>query len=386
MIEAMLRKRLIVIWMLAAAATLSGCMDDPSSVGAGLIPASDLLQIDTVVVASTSSHSEKAAPLSFMNLPTTFAVGKSENFEAWSLIQFTGFSDTLNRIAIQGADLHLRAVYHLGDSLGQFSLAMHTMLTDWNRISFVYDSLLAPGTFDASSTPFNLGSIGDTDEVVLPLDTALVMTWFRAAADTTYRNFGIVLEPTNSTVIKGFASYGADYSPYLEVRYADATSGLTDTLHLGTSIFKTAAGMADTSAFTDSTLLFARGSAAYRGVVNFNASVIPSHALIHRAYLEVHTDPAASRFGSNHHDSLYALFANTLNPVQISESVADSGQNYFRFNVTEFVSAIVRGADPQISLGVYEEENTVELFRIFGSAATNPDKRPRLTVLYSRTR
>ena len=72
--------------------------------------------------------------------------------------------------------------------------------------------------------------------------------------------------------------------------------------------------------------------------------------------------------------------------MQISESVADSGQGYFRFNVTEFVSAMVRGADPQISLGVYEEENTVDLFRIFGSAATNPDKRPRLTVLYSRTR
>ena len=391
MIERFRAKALILGYAFSLVTLASGCMDDPSSVGLKLVPSGDLLQIDTLIANASSSYSQKAAPLSFAGFPTTFAVGRSENFESWGLLSLTSLSDTLSKLVIQGADLHLRAAYHLGDSLASFSVNIHKALVSWNRASFVYDSLMAPGVFELSSTAVPPSTFGDTDEVVLPLDTALVRGWFRAVTDTTLHNYGIVLEPTNSMVIKGFVSNvagnDAAHLPFVSVRYTDSVTGLTDTLILNGVVDKFVAGMADTTALKDSSLLVVRGGSAYRGVVGFDVSSIPPHALIHRALFEIYADAATSRFASNHHDSLYALFPFTLNPVQISERIADSGQTYFRFNVTEFVQSMARGSGvPQISVAAYEEENGVDLFRIFGSAAANTSKRPHLTILYSRTR
>lgn len=369
---------------------ISGCMDDPSPVGSQLIPDGDLLQIDTVAIVANISYSEKAEPISFANTPATFGIGKSESFEAWGLLGVVGIPDTLAGLNMQSAELSLRGMYHLGNP-GPLSLNLHKASVDWNRPSFVYDSLMAPGTFEASSTPFDATINVDTATVVIPLDTALVRSWFQSVTDTTVKNYGLVIEPRDPTgMIMGFAntsSGDASFWPVVRVLYKDATTGSTDTLVLTGVITRFVAGMADTTGLKDSTLLTTRAGAAYRSVVGFDIATIPAHALVHRAYLDVHTDSVSSRFASVHHDSLHALFLNTLNPIQISQPFADSGQNFYRFNVTEFVQAMVHGSgSPQIILAAYDEEGTVELFRIFGSAAADQSKRPRLTVLYSATR
>ena len=61
---------------------LAGCADDPSSVGSFLLPRSDLVGVDSVIIISGETYGEKAVPFSFTAIRSTLAVGKSESFEA----------------------------------------------------------------------------------------------------------------------------------------------------------------------------------------------------------------------------------------------------------------------------------------------------------------
>ena len=369
---------------------LAGCADDPSSVGSFLLPRSDLVGVDSVIIISGETYGEKAVPFSFTAIRSTLAVGKSESFEAWTFLRFSGFPDSLNNAAIQTAEVGLRTTYHLGDSLGTVSFSVHKTIFDWNRETFVFDSLTNPGIFDPSGSNQNLGSLGDGESVLFPLDTAIVREWIRSVSDTTYKNFGVVLQPTNSTVIKGFRSGRADSAaerPVLTIRYIMNGSAQVDTLVLTTVLDKFVAGMADTTFLRDSTLVPARGGTAYRGVIGIDVSAIPVHAAVHRAFLDLTFDNVSSRRASNQHDSLLALYGGVRNPIQIGAPISGTGNQVYRFNVTEFIQAMVRGiGDSRIRFSVYDEENTVGLFMMHGAAAIDPALRPKITVLYSPTR
>ena len=372
-----------------AAPVLSGCADDPSPVGSFLLPRGDLVSVDSVIIIAGKSSGEKAAPFSFTALRSTFALGKSEGFEAWAFLRFLGFPDSLSNATLQSAEIRLQTLYHVGDSLGSVSLSVHRALGEWNRDSFVFDSL-TPGIYDLSGSNLNLGSFGDNESVLFPLDTAFVREWVRSVSDTSFKNFGVILEPTNSTVIKGFHSGTSDsvaQRPTLTIRYIMSGSAQVDTLVLSSVLDKFVAGMSDATFLSDSTLVPARGGAAYRGVIGFDVSPVPAHAAVHRAFLDLTLDNISSRRASNRPDSLLALYGGVLNPIQIGAPISQTGGPVYRFNVTEFVQAMVRGiGDSNIRLSVFDEENTVGLFMIHGSAAADPAVRPKLTVLYSPTR
>lgn len=388
-----MNKKLLVpagFFLTAAMFWIAGCADDPSPVGLSILPSGDRVIVDSLSITATESFSEKAIPVSFTVAPQTIALGKVNGFESWGFIQFSGFPDFLSTATIQSAELRLHSSYHLGDSLGQLSLAIHKGLSDWNRLTFVYDSLSVPGIFDPSAVNVNLGSFGDTAAVTVPIDTSLVREWIMAVSDANFVNYGVILEPTNSTVIKGFRSVGWDSTserPMLTVRYMMSGSVQVDTLVLTSSVDKFVAGAADTTFLQDSVLVTARGGAAYRGVVGFSLSSLPAHAAIHQAALDITVDAASSEFTSNEHDSLFALFAGVRNPVQYSTLVSIPGKKVYRFPVTEFVQAMVQGVgEPRIRISVLDEENMVGAFAINGSAAVDPSLRPKLTILFSRTR
>src|SRR3972149_454134 len=180
-----------------AAPVLSGCADDPSPVGSFLLPRGDLVSVDSVIIIAGKSSGEKAVPFSFTALRSTFALGKSEGFEAWAFLRFFGFPDSLNNATIQSAEISLQTLYSLGDTSSSVSLTIHRARSDWNRDSFVFDSLNT-GIYDPGSN-VDLGTLGSSVRASLPLDTTIVREWIRSVSDTSYKNFGIVLEPAPSS-------------------------------------------------------------------------------------------------------------------------------------------------------------------------------------------
>jgi len=366
-----------------SALLLQACVNEPGTVGSGIIPASDLTQADTLALSATRSYGLSSVSDS-LTLPLVIAVGKTANLEAWGLVMFDGFASVFDSIAVQSVELRLRATYHLGDSLGQFSLAVRKALASWQGSTFKYSDLRQPGFYEepARST-HTLGAIGDTADIVIPLDTALVNEWFKT--DSTNPNFGIVLEPTNTTVIKGFVT------PQLYVIYQHPDSSTADTVTFSAPVgdYRFVAAAADTTFLQDSTLIQVRGGAAYRGIAEFDIAALPRFSAIHRALLEVFADAPGSDFSSAVSDSLIALFSDELGLVARIEAVSEvsegTGQKIYTFNITSFTQLWVQGFGiPRIGLRTYNERNGVDGFSVHGAAATD-SLRPRLRIIYSST-
>ncbi len=361
----------------------SGCADDPSPVGSSLLPPGDVVAVDSLVIVAGKSSGEKAIPYPFTANRTTIALGDSGGFEAWTFLHFSGFPDSLGNATFLSADVRLQQVYQIGDSLANLSFLVHKAIGDWNRSTFVFDSLATPGIYELNGSGKTLSPTGE-----FSVDTAFVREWARSVTDTAFKNFGIVLEPQAGSAIKGFQSGAVDsveLRPTLTIRYLMSGSAQEDTLILNTVIDKFVAGMADTTLLRDSVLVPISGGAAYRGVVGIDVSSIPAHAAIHRAYLDLTFDAASSHVASNQQRSLLALYAGVLNTVQTSETLT-SNPSVYRFNVTEFVQAMVRGGGTDIRFAVEDEANTVGIFLMHGAAAPNTALRPKITVLYSPTR
>ncbi len=363
---------------------LQACVNEPGKVGSGLIPASDLTQADTVSLTAIRSYGLNSVA-DTLTVPLVIAVGKTADLEAWGLVVFDGFTTFFDSINVQTAELRLRASYHLGDSLGQFSLDVRKALASWQRSTFTFNDLQQPGfSEDPARSTHMLGPIGDTADIVIPLDTALVNEWFRP--DSSNPNYGIVLEPTNATVIKGFVTPEL----YIVYQHPDSSTADTTTFSAPVGDYRFLAGAPDTAFLQDSTLIQLRGGAAYRAITEFDISGLPRFSAIHRALLEVSANEAGADFSSAVSDSIKAMFSDNVGLVARFEAPSEvsitGGQKIYSLNVTSFVQFWVQGVGvPKVGLRVFSERNGVDGFSLHGSAAANPLLRPRLRIIYSST-
>lgn len=377
----------------------AGCADEPTSVGSRLLPTSDFLKADSTIIPAAASSSVRARPIEFIDR-IRITIGKNGSTESWGLLLF-GFADSLKDVVVQEAVVKLRTNYHFGDSLGQFSVAVRKALRNWTIVSFTYDSLRASGAYEPTAIPGqNFGSIGDTSDIALTIDTAVVGSWLRNINEAENKNFGLVVEPTNALVIKGFVSSSpANISvqkPTLEIRYTRPGSMAVDTVRIAASADRFLASSSDTSFTTDSTNSSIRNGLAYRGKLDFNISSIPAHAGILKASLEVTANGAGSAIYSA--DSLLAIFMTEFGfpettpelrfpPAALSEVLTSGGQKVYRFHVTEFVQAWVRSYPVRsIAIAGLTEANSLDVFGIHGAASPTAAFRPRLVITYSAPR
>ena len=234
----------------------------------------------------------------------------------------------------------------------------------------------------------NAGTVGDTATISIPLDTAVVRQWLNSPLDTVVTNWGVLLKPTNSSVIKGFAtSIASDvsYRPQLVARYI--RSGLTriDTLKLTGSVEAFTASTNNTSWLFDSTRISVHNGLASRGFVDFNISSLPPRSTIHKAVLELTLDPAASQFNSHTRDSLFAYFVDTTGVLAgsgiLSEPPKTNGQKVYQFQITNFVQFWSRNSSlPKIAVGGYSEAYSLDSFVFYGVQSMI---KPKLIVTFS---
>jgi len=364
-----------------------GCMEEPNPVGARLLPPSDLLKLDTTTVVATKSATERVVPNT--STPLSILVGKTSDYESWALLRFTPIPDTLLFVNVIDAKLDLRVNYHFGDSLAPFSLDVHKVLTSWGGDSLTIDSLNVAGLYEPTpNTSFAGSAIGDTATISIPLDTAMVRQWLDSPLDTVATNWGVLLKPTNSSVIKGFAtsiSSNASFRPQLVARYQRAGSTRIDTVRVSGSSEAFAAFAENTSWLGDSTRMYIHNGIASRGMVDFDISSLPAKSTIHKAVLEVTLDAALSRFNSHTRDSLFAFFVGSdgvfTSLAAVSEPATTNGQKVYRIAVTQFVQLWSRSDEPQrIALAGFAEDRALDSFVLYGATTLF---RPKLIITYS---
>lgn len=366
-------------------------MEEPNPVGGGLLPKDDFLQIDSVSTFATSSSSIYAFPPHLSS--GRLLIGKFDDLEAWTALLFSGIPDSLESKAIVGAELLLRTRYHFGDSLAPYSMSAHQVLRAWGTDSLTVYSIWEAGFYQATpmASP-SFGPVHDTATIMIPLDTAVVRSWILTAGDSVTTNFGVLLRPTNSAVLKGFGSFAeleTANQPTLRIRTVRTGSTQIDTVNISTGIFRSVASMADKGWGSDNNHIHIQNGVSYRGSVTFDATkLLPPRAAIHQAVVELTLDAGASQRNSYTRDSVYAYFVDqngkTTGSLYALSNVEDrNGVHIFNLLITRFVQEWVRGTYPQTVVIVgFEESSAFDHFALYGSAAPAALK-PKLKISYS---
>ncbi len=216
-----------------------GCNDAPNSVGKGS-------QLNKRTMASSISihFMPQIIPRLQMKYITSsidrFMLGKYKTYQAWACLKFYSWPDSLIGIKITSASIHLKSVYHFGDSLAPLSFNVYRAMSKlFLSDSLTYDSLKLNSVTSANGIYYNRNNqvpisystipFGDTDAITINiLDTTMLREWFSTNTDTVDFNDGIIFRPTNSNVIKGFYSFNTSdtsLQPTLYVSYID-TNGI----------------------------------------------------------------------------------------------------------------------------------------------------------------
>jgi len=379
---------------------VAGCSETPNQVGAKLLPGKDLLRIDTTTVFAVSSTSQPViigtASSPRLLLGKITAKGSTSNtVESWGLIRFTSPPDSVLAMPFVSAQLKLRTMYHFGDSLGAFSVEIHNVLINWTTDSLTIDSLKAPGFYDKTriSTQdhgeFRLQPVGDTMTVTIPLDTSMIRTW-GTVNDTISKNFGLLLLPTNSSVVKGFGTFAQSDAALLPqlVLLFQGSGGVIDTLTINTGTDRFVATGPAPSWPSDSTHIYVQNGFAYRGAIDFDVSSVPLHSAIHKATLQLTSDPSRSMSNAFTVDSLRAYFVDdngvTLTYLEaISEGAQVGTAKVYQIPVGSFIQRWVVGAKSRrIVIAGFDEWSALDLFSLYGAGA-NKTLKPKLTIYYS---
>ena len=384
-----LRSQIIFLFLTVIVILLAaGCAETPTNVGVNLLPKNDFLQLDTTIVTATRSYNGSIIPTT--SVAPRILVGNVNGLQCWGLYRFSILPDSVKSYPMVSAELDLRTVYHFGDSLAPFSMAVHQILMNWVTDSLTIDSLKAAGFYSTTqSGVWNPSPIGDTSTITIPLDTNMIRSW-GTLSDTVYNNYGVLLRPTNSGVVKGFGSFNISdvtLSPMLLLRFRDS-AGNIDTLIVNTGSNRFVTTGINASWSSDPTHLWVMNGGAERGYVEFDVSKIPLHAAIHKAVLELTLDSRSSQFNYFTADSAYAYFVDTSGTTLtyisgIGTPVQNGTARVYQFPVGQFVQRWVRGASLQrIAIGGYDEYFALDLFSFYGAQST-PGLKPKLTVIYS---
>ena len=305
--------RIFLLLLLAA-----GCAEDPTSVGVGLLPSSDLpvFSVDTLQAAGVGTT--RGIPLTHrLDLdvsrwnPEHLFVGGVQTLTSGSFIRFEKLPDSLTGIAVTGADLILVPTVAVGDTTLSPNFTAHRPLKSWLGDSLSSDSLtLQPGVYyDPSSLPLGVGTgIVDTLGVAIPLDTALVGGWFVTTVDSGTSNLGVYLRGTSNGVIRGYGSFmnlTEAKRPRLRIKYTKNGVAGSTVLPSGSSRFLADLPQADL--VVDPTKLYVQAGVSYRGTVSFDISALPRPISVSECILELTLDSAASDRSSGP-DSLFAFY------------------------------------------------------------------------------
>ncbi len=383
----------IVIWSVIVIMMITaGCDEQPVSVGEGILPEEDFIEIDTLIVYAVESFSYEF-PIVTSGAQNIFA-GETSEHRIESIFRFTvpltdrGITpDTVQNAEVFEASLILQPSYHLGDSAEVIPLYLHEVISGWSTADFnkhVYEGV----SHKKEAFTETLTMLGDTNATIFTLPRDLMLKWAQLGDQSIISPGVIIRSDETANGVVGFHGRAGDHEPELRIIYG--TEGAQDTL-LFTQTVRAFAGYLKKDLDLQNNIVVQAGVST-RSVVQFDISEVPGGALIHNAELALTRNPEFSISHPEIGDSLFVhrLFDENKLTFDLTERA--------RFSITETDTAVFYKAlvGDFVQKWVTVEENkgfvlrdnseTLGLHRasFYTEATDNAAKRPRLKIIYSR--
>jgi len=377
---------------------LSSCNESPTDLGANLGPGVDSLyalsSIDSTSLLTKVSTVKRQLP--FFN-STFFFLGRAEGAEARAFIEFINYPKLgdPNAWEVVSSDLLLTpAEYRFGDTANTtFAFDAFELERLWAP-TITWDSIWNASDMSTFYSPSSKrvssfsGSITPQDSIVsVPFDVASTKDWLIRGIDSTLRQslFGVVIVPTATSHVRLFRnSEGSKQILRLRVVTKHRDSAEPDTTLLESAV----ACFVNTPEPSPNTLV-AQGATQLRVACDVSVASIPRNAVILDAALTLTVEPSASVDGSFGPDDVLRVGivppGGTTPTIYQARRDGVTDQYIFR-NIAGSLQAVLRSADSTTRIEVYPDDFR-EFWRInrtaFHGLSADPDKRPRLTLVYT---
>ena len=372
---------------------VSGCSDDPTDIGLGILPPQDTVRTETREFFATSDTTfrERINGASGRLLVGKYQdISTPQDIEARTLLEFDGVPIFTPGTIIDSAFITLTIDYRFEDSTGSFGLIAYKRAPSWSADPkvFNWDSVSASLTEPVGTFLTTTITPGDTT-IRFALDTAVIREW----SLTTGGLGSIVLVPTVTTgLVLGFRDVipilSADTRPLLTISYRDSID-TTKTFSLRDARAMFVADASPPPQNGDRMTL--QSGVVFRSRIRFDSLTIPPKASITKAILQVTIDEAHSFTNSFTRDSIlvYLLKGGTYPFDSISLGTLLSPKNaaprkIYQADVKNIVQQWV-GKQPNygIALRAFNELTSVDRFEVNGILGVPVEFQPKLTVTYT---
>ena len=387
---------LLLPFVAALVLAISGCSDDPSSLGKdqlaerGVGVVDTAFSTDTTMVKAVSFRPDTALQLGASNY---LLVGKVRNVEAWSLIRFSPYlvDSKYNPDSLQiiSARIALTYAYKVGDTTSYFEATVHRIKNGWSPYTFTADSL---AYLSYSGTAGTITDSISSETTTFTLDTSVVMDWFRVGYDTSFatKNYGILIKPNpNCKKVVGFQALTSSSSTHaimtVIVEKLSTYDYFYDTLTF--NVYSDVHIVKGTEIKQQQRMTIQSGLPSY-GKVWFDISQIPAGVVLNSAELILHCDTTQNLHGTTMDNELLAYYmtdsaASKVSSVYYTTLGYDTGA--YTGTATNIVSAFM-AAKKNINIKIFPVAplDGVDITSIYNHECTDPKLRPELKIIYTK--
>lgn len=378
---------------------LSGCNEEPTSVGSNLLPEDGKIQFKQLdsketPIAQSSSHYESKIYLGTSNY---VILGKNSFVESSVLMQFAPqFTDSMvtyyknNLFKIKKVWMEMKPVYKLGDESQNFSFSVHQIRSNWTSSGFDKDSL--------SSLQYENKDVATSKVLVdtlltFNIESSVVEEWLKNKVDVNSApyNRGFFLKPgPGCQRFLGFNAYGetaGSLLPTLKIEY-EQNNSLVDTL-FSTPYMDVHVVTGTVPA--QSQYFYLQGGMTLWGFLSFDLSSLPKDIIINSAKLELTIDTLKTLNGNPPSDSINVRalkdsVTKKFTGDSLVVSVLKRTKNVYAGEITWLVQKWISSSDPAVNQGVAlsltDDERSVARIAVYGSKASDVANRPRIKIVY----
>lgn len=383
-------KSVLLLFAVILVFTGQGCENSPNDVGLNYVPNADTSSVkyldsetDTMTI-TTNNYKYAINTL----LATNISVGRYQNYESKVLLKFYSFPSNYDSATVLSSVLTLKyADYYFEDKMGLTDFNVHRVVNNLNYSTVTNDSVSA-SDFGVKTIGSYSSVVQDSSSINIDLDPDVLKDWFEYAADTSYpvKNYGMGLLPNlNSSTIKGFFEFNNDVNSVPTITAIVSKNGTVDTVKLIASLGVTLANVVSFSVPQDEFII--QSGIAYRNILNFDLSKLPSNVTINNATLEFTLDNANSYFSANPNKVI------TIGMVTDSVTKSDSlySQAYL-LDTTVYSVALNSvfqrwnsGSMPNLGITMksFTEIQNLNYFVFYSPTYFDVTKRPRLKITYT---
>jgi hypothetical protein len=386
-----LQKFIISIILLIFTFGLSSCVEEPTSIGRGLVDEDAIqtlvLDSSTDTIPQTSSTFQLSIPMGNSNM---LMLGKTANIDtAALLIKFLIIlPDTIredvnnNLLTIDSAYVQFTQIYRMGEADNPFEFSVHEINSGWTSEGFTADSL-ASLSFNPNDELINTPEHNDTT-LVFHLSSALALDWLKKEADQNLAtDNGMILLPKNETdKVLGFQalSAGTTILPILSIHIAKI-DGYKATLNY--------VPHSDISVVKGSNVVDGAAKIAVQSGIVTNSKIffdvnLPTGSIVNSANLTLTFDSTSSLFGTNYRNSIEVFNIEGETDTATSRNFVElfTSNGAYTGDISPFVRHWINVENKGLLLKAALQTQGVDLFVFEGSAA-DPAVRPKLTITYT---